>query len=335
MTDHSLLVLMICFCVFTVIWTRVWFFYHRRKWADDLSRYQKRALKLQQRHELKMQERQELEDRASQMLTLFEMTKSITKAKNESEAFEIFEKNLMTHVQFSACRLVDVHNWDLDTRKSDTFVFPIKDNTKTVSLLVVDGVSPSDHETISILGHQFALAFRRVRLYEYIERISITDELTNVHTRRYWNERFYEELLRSQENRMAMSLLMLDVDYFKSFNDRYGHLVGDEILRQIGQLIKSHLRTIDIPGRFGGEEFCVVLPETDAQGAALVAERIRRATEDQNFRAYDNSLTVTISVGVAAFPEHGESSNMLMERVDWALYQAKKEGRNRVAIYHE
>ena len=126
---------------------------------------------------------------------------------------------------------------------------------------------------------------------------------------------------------------MIDVDFFKTFNDKYGHLVGDQILREIGTIIKANIREIDIAGRYGGEEFCVVLPDTDVPGAQLAAERIRKSTEETEIKAYDTTVKVTISIGMATFPADGHLMDELIDKADWALYRAKKLGRNKICAF--
>ncbi len=184
-----------------------------------------------------------------------------------------------------------------------------------------------------ILGHQFALALRRVRLYQEIEKIAITDSLTELHTRRYVLDRFEEEVKRSKVRNINVSFLMIDVDFFKKYNDSYGHLTGDKILREIAFIIKENIREIDIAGRYGGEEFCVVLPDTGSDGAQYAAERIRKAANDTAIKAYDATIKATLSVGISIFPYDGKSLDELVDKSDWALYRAKKKGRNRVCCF--
>src|SRR3990167_8373715 len=184
-----------------------------------------------------------------------------------------------------------------------------------------------------ILGHQFALALRRVHLYQEIERTAITDGLTEVYTRRHVLERFREELRRSTSRNIPMYFLMIDVDFFKKFNDQYGHLTGDQILREVGFLIRENIREIDIAGRYGGEEFSVILPDTDHEGAQFAAERIRRAIEETTIKAYDASVKITVSIGTSTFPDDGRKTDELIDKADWALYRAKKMGRNKVCSF--
>jgi len=129
---------------------------------------------------------------------------------------------------------------------------------------------------------------------------------------------------------------MIDVDYFKHYNDTHGHLKGNDVLKDIAQILKSSIRDIDVVARYGGEEFSIILPQTDkSKGAVITAERMRAAVEA--FKFYKDEMQpggkITISVGIAAFPEDGKTISEVVGRADEALYQAKREGRNRVCVY--
>lgn len=126
---------------------------------------------------------------------------------------------------------------------------------------------------------------------------------------------------------------MIDIDHFKQCNDTYGHLTGDVMLREIAGVIKENVREIDLVARFGGEEFSVLLPNTDKEGAAYVAERIRSGIERQTFHAYNETLSLKVSIGVASLPEHAHVPQVLIDKSDQALYRAKQQGRNRVCIF--
>jgi diguanylate cyclase (GGDEF)-like protein len=123
---------------------------------------------------------------------------------------------------------------------------------------------------------------------------------------------------------------MIDIDHFKNINDQYGHLVGDVILKQVAQIIKKNVRELDLVGRYGGEEFGVLLIETDDSGALYVAERIRAAVAEKEFKAYDESLRVTLSIGCSTLSDKARDVASLIETADAALYKAKHEGRNKV-----
>jgi diguanylate cyclase (GGDEF)-like protein len=152
------------------------------------------------------------------------------------------------------------------------------------------------------------------------------DGLTGLYNSRHFKELF-EELIGNAQN-APVSVLMLDVDYFKNYNDNFGHEQGDEVLRRIGETMIQCLRKIDVVGRYGGEEFVIALPQTDKAGACIVAERIRTAVESQRFAG----ATVTVSVGVATYPDTTMDRLSLISMADAALYCAKRLGRNRVEV---
>jgi len=170
-------------------------------------------------------------------------------------------------------------------------------------------------------------------LLKDIETLAITDGLTGVYTRRYFLERFDEEIKRSASRKSSLAFLMIDADHFKAVNDQHGHLAGDQVLKEISNIIQENVREIDIVGRFGGEEFCVVLSDTDMEGARLVAERIRKSAEKRLIKAYDSALRVTLSIGLAIYPSDGKLLEELMDKADWALYRAKSQGRNCVIAF--
>ena len=126
---------------------------------------------------------------------------------------------------------------------------------------------------------------------------------------------------------------MIDADHFKAVNDQYGHLTGDQVLKEISNIIQENVREIDIVGRFGGEEFCVILPDTELGGSQVVAERIRKSAQKRVIKAYDSSLHVTLSIGLAVYPSDGKVLEELMDKADWALYRAKSQGRNCVVAF--
>ena len=125
---------------------------------------------------------------------------------------------------------------------------------------------------------------------------------------------------------------MMDLDHFKSVNDTHGHLMGSHVLAEVGRLIRDSIRTVDVSARYGGEEFVSYLPEAFLAGAHQVAERVRRAIESHSFSLDGRTIRVTISIGIALFPEHGREINTLVARADKALYRAKESGRNRVCV---
>jgi len=199
-----------------------------------------------------------------------------------------------------------------------------------IGMLIADELPQEQLPALKIVADQIALQLSRIHLYQAIQASAITDSLTGVYVRRYVCELAAEELARSKRQGLRCAVLMADLDLFKAKNDMYGHLVGDVVLREVAASFRKSLREVDLLGRFGGEEFCFLLIETDAQKAMAVAERLRRVVEARPIRAYDETLEQTVSIGVACFPDDGQELDALIERADQALYAAKRAGRNRV-----
>jgi diguanylate cyclase (GGDEF)-like protein len=166
---------------------------------------------------------------------------------------------------------------------------------------------------------------------ERLEQLSITDSLTQLANRKHIMETLTAQLERFRRSGSPFSVLLIDADHFKAINDNQGHLVGDEALRHLGRTFKRLLRTVDLAGRYGGEEFLMILDETDAREALHTAERIRMAIESSEVEIEGAALRFTISVGVAEIG-FGEDEDQLIRRADAALYQAKREGRNRSVL---
>lgn len=191
--------------------------------------------------------------------------------------------------------------------------------------------------------HRFILKpwetdFLRLQLQEAVqisklEQLAITDPVTGLTNHRYFQERIREETERSLRHGRIFSLIMIDVDHFKAFNDRYGHPEGDKALAQLAHLLKTATRSADTVSRYGGEEFAMVLPETDKSAAREVAERIRRDLENTALGNIKKPHMITLSLGVASFPDDGKTADQIINAADQALYYAKERGRNRVECY--
>lgn len=160
------------------------------------------------------------------------------------------------------------------------------------------------------------------------ERKAIMDQLTGCFNRRYFETRMDEELSLAKRFRNKMCLIMLDIDHFKNVNDTYGHQAGDTVLTEVAETAKSCLRGADYLCRYGGEEFAIVMPETTTVEAYEVAERMRKLIEEHAFYGGNTLINVTISLGIAEYPEHGLMKEKLIEKADEALYAAKNSGRN-------
>jgi diguanylate cyclase (GGDEF)-like protein len=168
-----------------------------------------------------------------------------------------------------------------------------------------------------------------------LEKLVVTDYLTNLYNRRYFMQRGADEFKRANRNGPALALLMLDIDKFKKVNDTYGHEAGDIALRYVAEAMKSNLREIDVLGRMGGEEFAVLLPNTLLEDAALLAERVRQSVESLAFFVSGEVLidSLTISVGAAVFTDEMTGIDDLLRNADTALYRAKHNGRNCVVVF--
>ncbi len=210
---------------------------------------------------------------------------------------------------------------------------PLLSEGVPLGMLAILGVEAEHTESFSILAEQLALELKKISLYEKIQELAITDGLTAIYVRRHFIERLNEEVARSKRHNLKLSLLMIDLDHFKQCNDTYGHLVGDIVLKEISRIMKEYVRQVDLIGRYGGEEFVIALPDTDKNSALNVADRIRMSVEKHKFRAYDETISMTISIGVATFPETGDDVATLIDRADQALYKAKEAGRNRAVIW--
>lgn len=188
----------------------------------------------------------------------------------------------------------------------------------------------------SSMALQNTLDMRRVTL---LEQESITDPLTGIYNRRYLDRRLDEEFERARRYRMPLSILLIDIDHFKQVNDSYGHQTGDLVLNYLGRLLLDAMRSSDIVARYGGEEFLIIAPNTNGHTAQGLAERLREHIANHkmvlsNTPRQRQEIAVTASIGVADIYAHIESAEEMLRVADLALYQAKQDGRNRVASPH-
>jgi diguanylate cyclase (GGDEF)-like protein len=194
-------------------------------------------------------------------------------------------------------------------------------------------LTTAERDRLQVIANQSSLALQNALLHEELERLSITDRLTELYNHGYLHQRLDQELERAARFRHRLSVIMLDIDDFKQFNDRYGHPKGDLVLKSLSYAIRENLREIDVAARYGGEEFVVVLPETDVAGALAVAERIRKSMASiPQLADGEEPVAQTISLGVATYPTHGMSAVHLIESADKAMYQAKRLGKNQVSV---
>ncbi len=191
--------------------------------------------------------------------------------------------------------------------------------------VVVPVVGGGEAAYVTEVFNEMVMRLRQGR--EELEKLSRTDGLTGLPNRRHLMESIEKEIRRGKRNARPFTLLMIDVDHFKHYNDTFGHLAGDEVLKALAGVLSGAIRTVDYAARFGGEEFTVLLPETPVDGAVEVAERIRTRMAQQLF---DGHANVTLSIGIAECPSDGETPEAVIGRADAMLYQAKQRGRNRL-----
>lgn len=175
----------------------------------------------------------------------------------------------------------------------------------------------------------------RLERASLLEELSVTDPLTGLYNRRFLEKRLEEELSRSSRHNLSFTVIFADLDHFKIYNDLCGHLAGDHALRRVAALLRASAREMDTVTRYGGEEFCILLPGTSKKESMFVAERIRRAVEKEPFPQEDRlpSKRLATSLGIASFPEDGVTASAIIHAADIALYRAKSEGRNRLVLY--
>lgn len=219
---------------------------------------------------------------------------------------------------------------------SNEVVFPVRSEGTVMAILHLVRSAPftaEDRQFLEVLAAQVALALGHLRFITALETLSITDPLTGIANRRHWDWRLSEEIARAQRYRYPLAVLMVDIDHFKRVNDIYGHQVGDIALQQVVQRLRSNLRRSDFLARYGGEEFGVLAPQTSLEAATVLAERLRHAIANEPITVNnDLAIPLTISIGVAVFPEHGQNDSDLVAAADAALYRAKEEGRNCVRV---
>jgi len=214
---------------------------------------------------------------------------------------------------------------------------PLILNNRTIGILYLDDFVPRvfDKEKLKLLSvfvSFAAVAIENAKLHNSTKMLAITDCLTGLHNYRYFVQKFKQEIDRAERYKKPLSIIMMDVDNFKAFNDTYGHFIGDQVLVKVGEIINASLRKVDFAFRYGGEEFAILLPETDLENACMLAERLRGKIEQETIGAFDvvDSQNVTVSIGVAAYPKDGSTMDELFKQVDGLMYKAKKLGKNRV-----
>lgn len=314
------------------------FVWLKRILNQGLVRSGSRLKESQDRHAELLAQCSTLKEESSQMhvllektIAMYEVAKIISKSLEEEKVFVDFRAQLDKYLTLKQAKflgpavdLKEYAQWD---------IMPLLIDHQLIGYLAAEGIRQEQKDIFFILGHQFTLGIKRAVLYKKVQELAIVDTPTGAFTRRYFLERLKDELARSNNFQYNFSLLMVDIDHFKECNDHFGHLVGDAILKEVSGVIKENIRQVDSLGRYGGEEFLITLIETDKNGARFAAERIRQAMETWPIRAYDEDLKVTLSIGVATYPEDSREIGSLIDKADRAMYRAKHAGRNRVCIH--
>ena len=221
---------------------------------------------------------------------------------------------------------------------------PLKVQRNKVGFLAFDNILSRrrigymDFISLQQFASQMALSIDNARLFERVQELSNYDELTKLPVRRYFNEKFAEEIYRSKRFDLTLSLIIMDIDLFKQINDGYGHQIGDWALKEVSRVIRTSLRQTDVPCRFGGDEMVIMLPRTNGEEAKIIAkrlqERIRAITLPDRYTE-GKEVHLSISQGISSFPFDGETPDVLLEKADKALYVVKQNGRGSFAVYRE
>jgi diguanylate cyclase (GGDEF)-like protein len=234
-------------------------------------------------------------------------------------------------------RFCSAMNKGTDIGAKSLMCVPIKSKGHIVGVLEIvnkaagTAFTKDDLDIIMRIVDHAAIAIERASLYQKMAELSITDDLTKLFNTRYLDRTLEIEITRATRHKSSLSLIFMDIDHFKVINDNYGHLIGSKLLVEVGQLLIKCLRTIDIVARYGGDEFVIVLPQTAPSAAVQIAERMRRAVEQNVFLKKDGYLLrLTASFGVASYPESAKSKEDLLRLADEAMYRVKYQTRNGV-----
>ena len=238
---------------------------------------------------------------------------------------------------------------DIPSRKNNpkyrtkSFIsIPLKLDSRVIGVLnVADKItgevfSEEDLHLLLSFANYASIALERGAYYsmsEELKMLSMTDPLTGLFNRRYLHERVFEEVERVKRHNGCFTVFMIDIDNFKSYNDSFGHLAGDEILKGVARAIRDTVRSMDVVSRYGGEEFAVILPHTTKKESLIIAERIRKEVEGLRSPTDDLMEYPTVSLGIAEYPDDAGNIDELIHKADCAMYRAKRTGKNRVVLY--
>lgn len=213
--------------------------------------------------------------------------------------------------------------------------FPLTQKRPGVLVFGAENPSPVIDQNLKLLSQQASVLVDNAESYEAMEQLSYTDALTGQPNQRYFRKRLAEEISRSRRYGRHLALIFFDLDDMKSMNDAYGHQAGDHLLVSLGEVVRKTIRSIDILARYGGDEFCIIMPEADAETCSLFMERLRSEIDSKKCRVpnLEHPIRCTISLGGAVFPEHADDPDKLIYAADMALLRAKENGRNNSQLY--
>ncbi len=239
--------------------------------------------------------------------------------------------------QFNQVDRVEIENMGIKS----LIAMPLIVERRTIGILYIDDFIPrnfskNEISVLSLLATQAAIAIEKMQRFERTRILAITDGLTGLYNHSYYAKSLKKEIKRSRRTSTPLSVIIMDIDHFKHYNDTNGHIPGNKVLEKTAQVIKQAVREIDILARYGGEEFAVILPETKKEHALIIANRICSLIRNEKFPGAEKQpmKKLTISAGVATFPEDARGDKSLTDRADKALYIAKEEGRDRVVSYN-
>ncbi len=273
-----------------------------------------------------------------------DLTVYMSRGYTLSENTKISEKSLLTEylranhgiLNAEKARVLmsdDNHCADLYKILVPEIIIPLKSKNSLNGLIFLSkkimGTPYTEQEFLFLdkLAKFASIAVENSRLY----RMATLDRMTGLYIHHYFKERLSEEIKRAERSDLPLTLIMADIDHFKNVNDTYGHQQGDIIIKEIAALIHQNIRSFDIASRYGGEEFAIILTDSDINTAYHIAERLRKKIEEHNFPAEKTPIRITISMGIAQYnPSIDKNEEMLLKRSDTALYAAKAQGRNRV-----
>jgi diguanylate cyclase (GGDEF)-like protein len=256
------------------------------------------------------------------------------------EELEFLKSNLLpfVNIDFNPIQERLVSFFQKETGIKSPGIIALEIRNLLIGVLVYERPSTLlQQEILIIFSRQATLTIENAKLFARVEEMAIKDTLTGLYNRRYFQQILDYEMNRSKRYRQPVSLIFLDVDYFKNINDTHGHAAGDRFLKQISNKFSSLFRTTDITARYAGDEFVAILPATDREGSIILAQRVLEALNSHQIVIQGTAQPISVSIGVATFenPEEGLGSSSLIGRADKAMYEAKIQGRNRVKHFSD